>query len=73
MPEDKKNSLVTIVRYSEIGFILPASVLLGYLVGTGIDHWLHANWAVIAGVIFGVVVGFISMIRMALQSENEKD
>jgi F0F1-type ATP synthase assembly protein I len=73
MPEDKKNPLVTIVRYSEIGFILPASVLLGYLVGTAIDHWLHAKWAVIAGVIFGVVVGFISMIRMALRSEDEKD
>lgn len=73
MPEEKKNPLVTIVRYSEIGFILPASVLLGYLVGTAIDHWLHAEWAVIAGVLFGVVAGFVSMIRMAMRSEDEKD
>ena len=73
MPEDKKNPLVTVLRYSEIGFILPASVLLGYLVGSAINHWLHVSWAVVAGVIFGVVAGFISMIRMALQSENEKD
>jgi F0F1-type ATP synthase assembly protein I len=73
MAPDKKNPLVTVVRYSEIGFILPAAVLLGYLIGTAIDHWLHTTWAVIAGVIFGVVAGFISMIRMALRSEDEKD
>jgi F0F1-type ATP synthase assembly protein I len=73
MPPDKKNPLVAVIRYSEIGFILPAAVLLGYLLGTAIDHWLHAKWAVIAGVIFGVIAGFISMIRMALRSENEKD
>ena len=73
MPDDKKNPLVTLVRYSEIGFILPAAVLVGYLIGAGLDHWLHTTWIVIAGVIFGVISGFISMIRMALRSEDEKD
>jgi F0F1-type ATP synthase assembly protein I len=73
MPEDKKNPLVTLVRYSEIGFILPAAVLVGYLIGAALDHWLHTNWIVIVGVIFGVITGFISMIRMALRSEDEND
>jgi F0F1-type ATP synthase assembly protein I len=73
MPEDKKSALVTLVRYSEIGFILPAAVLLGYLVGVALDHWLHTTWIVIAGVVFGVISGFISMIRMALRSVDEKD
>lgn len=73
MPEDKKNPLVTLVRYSEIGFILPAAVLVGYLIGVALDHWLHTTWIVIAGVIFGVISGFISMIRMALRTEDEKD
>lgn len=73
MPEDKKNPLVTLVRYSEIGFILPAAVLLGYLIGAALDHWLHTSWIVIVGVIFGVISGFISMIRMALRTEDEKD
>jgi F0F1-type ATP synthase assembly protein I len=72
MPEDKKNPLVTLVRYSEIGFILPAAVLLGYLTGVGLDHWLHTTWIVVAGVIFGVISGFVSMIRMALRTEDEK-
>lgn len=73
MPEDKKNPLVTVIRYSEIGFILPAAVLVGYLIGVVLDHWLHTNWIVIAGVVFGVIAGFISMIRMALRTEDEKD
>ncbi len=73
MPSEKKNPLVTIVRYSEIGFILPAAVLLGYLVGTGLDYWLHTNWVVVAGVVFGAISGFVSMIRMALRSDEEQD
>ena len=73
MPDDKKIPLVTLVRYSEIGFILPAAVLLGYLVGTALDHWLHTTWITVAAVIFGVISGFVSMIRMALRSEDEKD
>jgi F0F1-type ATP synthase assembly protein I len=73
MPDEKKNPLVAVVRYSEIGFILPAAVLLGYLIGTAIDHWLHSKWGVITGVLFGVIAGFISMIRMALRSDDEKD
>jgi F0F1-type ATP synthase assembly protein I len=73
MRSDKKNPLVTIVRYSEIGFILPAAVLLGYLLGTGLDHWLHTTWIVVAGVIFGVISGFVSMIRMAMRTEDEKE
>ena len=73
MPEDKKNPLVTVIRYSESGFILPAAVLVGYLIGVVLDHWLHTNWIVIAGVVFGVIAGFISMIRMALRTEDEKD
>lgn len=73
MPSDKKNPLVTIVRYSEIGFILPAAVLLGYLLGAGLDYWLHTKWIVVVGVILGVISGFVSMIRMAMRTEDEKE
>ncbi len=73
MTDERKNPLVTLVKYSEIGFMLPAAVLLGYLLGSVVDHYLHSKGGVIAGVIFGVIVGFVSMIRMALRSEDEKD
>jgi F0F1-type ATP synthase assembly protein I len=71
MPKKEENPLVTVLRYSEIGFIIPAAILLGYLVGKGLEYWLHKPWLVVAGVIVGVVAGFVSMIRVALKSENE--
>ena len=63
----KSNALVSAARYSEIGFIIPAAVFpLGYAIGRLLDYWLHTHWLYLAGVIFGAVVGFIQMIRMAL-------
>ncbi len=72
MPDEKKNPLVTVLRYSELGFILPAAVVLGYIVGRLLDYWLHTHWIYLVGVVFGAVVGFISMVRMALNSEHEE-
>lgn len=72
MADDKKNPMVMIAKYSEIGFIIPAAVLLGYFLGRVADHFLHTNWIYLIGVIFGAIAGFVSMIRMALKSENER-
>ena len=62
----KKDRLVSFARYSEIGFIIPACVLLGLLFGKLADYWLHTHWLYVAGIVFGAVVGFWQMIRMAL-------
>ena len=64
--------MVSLVRYSEIGFIIPAAVLLGFLLGKLLDYWFSTHWIYIAGVIFGAVVGFVEMIRMALAYTREK-
>jgi len=74
-PEGKKNNdpLVLLARYSEIGFILPAAVIAGYLIGLALDHWLHRHWIYLAGLIFGAIVGFIKMIQMALASFHERE
>jgi F0F1-type ATP synthase assembly protein I len=63
---EKKDPLVSLVRYSEIGFIIPAAVLLGYFLGRLADYWLHTRWLYLVGLVFGAVVGFWEMIRMAL-------
>lgn len=67
-----QNSWATIARYSEIGFIIPAAVLLGFLIGRLLDYWLHTKWIFIVGLIFGAVVGFVEMIRMATSSMEDK-
>jgi len=70
-PEDP-NPWVAVARYSELGFIIPAAVFLGFLLGKLLDHWLHTTWIYIAGVIFGAILGFVEMIRMATSSFKDK-
>ncbi|MGA2967463.1 MAG: AtpZ/AtpI family protein [Terriglobales bacterium] len=62
----KKDPLVSAARYSEIGFIIPAAILLGYFLGKLGDYWLHTRWLYLMGLLFGAVVGFWQMIRTAL-------
>ncbi|MGA9040966.1 MAG: AtpZ/AtpI family protein [Terriglobales bacterium] len=68
----KNNPLVAYARYSEIGFIIPAAVVLGLLIGKALDHWLHTKWLFIVGLMLGAVVGFIEMIRMAVAASGDK-
>jgi F0F1-type ATP synthase assembly protein I len=67
-----KNAWASIARYSEIGFIIPAAVLLGFFFGKLADYWLHTTWIYIVGLIFGAVVGFVQMIRMAASSFKDE-
>jgi ATP synthase protein I len=68
----KPNALISAARYSEIGFVIPAAVFLGYALGWLLDRWLHTHWLYIVGVIFGAVVGFVQMIRMASALSRDK-
>jgi len=64
----KRDPLVTIARYSEIGFIIPSAVLLGFFLGKLADHWLHTKWFYLVGLLFGAVVGFWQVIRMTMSA-----
>ncbi|HTZ97686.1 MAG TPA: AtpZ/AtpI family protein [Terriglobales bacterium] len=66
---DKKNFLVTLARYSEIAFIFPAATVVGWLIGAGLDHWLHTTWLYIVGLILGIVAGFVQLIRIVSSSD----
>jgi F0F1-type ATP synthase assembly protein I len=72
IPPRKSNALVSAARYSEIGFVIPAAVFLGYVLGRLLDRWLHTHWIFIAGVIFGAICGFVQMIRMASAAAQDK-
>jgi len=68
----KDNPVVAYARYSEIGFVIPAAVFLGYFIGKALDHWLHTKWLFLVGLMLGAVAGFIEMIRMATSSPDDK-
>ena len=68
----ERGFIAAIARYSEIGFIIPAALILGFVLGKLLDYWLHTTWLYLAGLIFGAVVGFVQMIRLALASTKDK-
>jgi len=69
----KKDPIVAIARYSEIGFIIPSAVLLGFFLGKLLDYWLHTKWFYLGGLLFGAVVGFWQVIRMTLGAFKDSD
>jgi F0F1-type ATP synthase assembly protein I len=66
-----KPPFANLARYSEIGFMIPAAVLLGFFLGKLLDYWLHTKWLYLIGLLFGAVVGFTQVIRMALGSSGK--
>jgi F0F1-type ATP synthase assembly protein I len=75
MPDEKPkspNPMVNVARYSEIAFIIPACVIVGYFFGKVGDEYLHTTWLYLVGLVFGAVVGFVQMIRMASSAFKDK-
>jgi F0F1-type ATP synthase assembly protein I len=63
----KENFWVQAARYSQLAFILPAALVVGWLVGAGLDRWLHTTWLYLAGILFGIAAGFFELIRTVLR------
>ena len=64
-PQDpgKKNAYVQMANYAQLAIIFPAATLIGWLIGTGLDRWLHTSWIYIVGLILGSIAGFVELIR----------
>jgi F0F1-type ATP synthase assembly protein I len=74
MPENQpetppKNLWVQMARYSQLAIIFPAALVIGWLIGTALDHWLHTTWLYLVGLILGIVAGFVELIRTVTSSE----
>jgi len=70
-PQDTppKNLWVQLARYSQLAIIFPAALVIGWLIGTALDHWLHTTWLYLVGLILGIVAGFVELIRTVTSAE----
>lgn len=68
----KKNFLVTVARYSQLAFVLPACTVVGWLIGVALDHWLHKDWIYLVGLLLGIAAGFVELVRTVLSSESKQ-
>jgi F0F1-type ATP synthase assembly protein I len=58
-------------RYSHLGLILPASVVVGLAIGAALDRWLKTSWITLAGLLVGCIAGFAEMIRVIISASKE--
>jgi len=63
---NEKSTWVQLARYSQLAFIFPAATVAGWLIGAGLDRWLHTTWLYLVGLILGIVAGFVELIRAAM-------
>jgi F0F1-type ATP synthase assembly protein I len=63
-PSKKQNLWLQAARYSELAVIFPAATVVGWLIGSGLDHWLHTTWLYLVGLILGIIAGFAELIRI---------
>ena len=70
--ESTTKSFARLAKYTQIGFILPAAVVVGLLLGMALDRWLHTTWIYIVGLVLGMVAGFVELIRTVNSMQKEK-
>lgn len=54
--------------YAQLAFVFPIATVVGWLIGVGLDHWLHTTWLYIVGLILGIVAGFVELVRIATKN-----
>lgn len=67
---NQKSLWVQIAKYSQLAFIFPAATVVGWLIGLALDHWLHTTWLYLAGLILGIIAGFVELIRMVSKTDS---
>jgi F0F1-type ATP synthase assembly protein I len=68
--EKDSNFWLQVGRYSQLAFVLPAATAVGWLLGSALDHWLHKTWISIAGLLLGIISGFVELIRTIISSSD---
>ena len=65
----QKTNWVEMSNYAELAIVFPAATVIGWLIGVGLDKWLHTTWLYIVGLLFGIAAGFVQFIRTASKSK----
>ena len=67
----EKNTWQQVARDSQLAFVFPAAIVVGLVLGSLLDRWLHTTWLYLAGLILGIMAGFIELIREAAAASKE--
>ena len=70
MPKD--NLAVQLGKYYSLIFIIPASVLVGFGIGYGLDVLFHTSFLKVVFLLLGVAAGIVELIRELSQDDAAK-
>ncbi len=57
-------ALIKAEKLTQIAFVMPISLAVGWLLGGVLDKVLHQHWIYLAGIVLGIVSGFLQIFRM---------
>jgi ATP synthase protein I len=69
-PRHKQSPWVQVGRYSQLAFVLPTALVVGWLIGAALDRWLHTTWIYLAGILLGIAAGFVDLIRTVMRDSK---
>jgi F0F1-type ATP synthase assembly protein I len=55
-------------KMMQIALMLPSAAFIGWVIGYGLDRWLHQTWIAMIGIVVGILSGLVGAIRMAMVS-----
>ena len=65
-------SLEEAEKLIQIAILLPASALVGWLVGAWIGHRLNQSWPPLAGILVGGILGLIYVVRLGMNNSGSR-
>jgi ATP synthase protein I len=66
-PSGSMQALIKAEKLTQIAFVLPVSALVGWGLGLLLDRFFHQHWMYLAGLILGVIAGFVQILRMVAE------
>lgn len=63
-------------KYLSLALMLPSGAFAGFLLGRFAEHWIHASWPTVIGIVLGVVTSmikiFVELNRDLRREERER-
>jgi F0F1-type ATP synthase assembly protein I len=69
--QDKKSPWALVGEYTTLAMMMPASTVVGYLIGYGLDHLFHTHFLRVVFLLLGIAAGFIQLIRQVQKDAGE--
>jgi ATP synthase protein I len=57
----------------QMALVLPCAAFIGWAIGAWLDHLLHQTWIAMAGIVFGIISGLVTVVRMVMVHTSESE